>query len=155
MRKWPLILLLIPSLAGAVDIVRQGDIVVMKANCFVLNLTELDQKIPEGVTPLDQMMLILATSVRGLTPEEQAICNNTPIHSPLWVVAKNGTNITRPVYELIDPLTHERKATKLRAQVGTSECENAVPTYSLPTTGRREWRYLAGQTTHVVVCEYL
>lgn len=138
--------------AGA-EIIRQGPVVVFKADCLAFNLDTLNQTLPEGVTTLPELVVLFAASLRDLTPEERALCDNVPVHIPLWVVASNKTYLDRPVYELIDPLTNERKSTNIRAAVG-DDCENAVPTYSLASSGGKEWRYLAGQTHYVVVCEY-
>jgi len=161
MRKWLLILLLIPSIAGAIDIVRQGDLVVVKANCFAFNLTTINQKIPEGVTTLNQMALIFASSLRDLTPEEQAICTGTaalpPPPPPMWKVANNpsSTSIpkTRPYYELLDAITHSRSSKRGTVPVG-DPCEQGDATYHKQVYSTTAWRYLAGQTKYVVLCEY-
>jgi len=148
MRKYLLILLLVPSLAGAIDIVRQGDLVVVKANCFAFNLSSLNQKIPEGVTTLNQMALIFASSLRDLSPEEQAICDGTIVQPLGWKVHDNG-NLTRPAYTYTNGQLVKHPTA--RATIGEVCGDFVVPVANRKT----EYRYLVSAPELVAICEYL
>lgn len=145
----------IPFNAQSVEVVREGPLVVVRASCLAVNLDKLNEKIPQGVTTLRDLLGIYLLSLRNLTPEEVALCTGNPVTIPIWRVAENGSSLTRPVYLLNmegqGPPT--KIPTKIRASIG-EPCENAVPTYSSPSRGNKEWRFLAGQTEYVVLCEY-
>jgi len=135
----------------AVEIIRDGPTVVIKASCLAFNLDTLNAQIPQGITTIPELVGIYLANIRELTPQEVALCNGTEVVIPMWRVAANSGKLTRPVYRL--NANGSRSSTKIRADIG-SPCENAIPTYSLSSSGGREWRYLAGQTSHVVLCEY-
>jgi hypothetical protein len=165
------LLLLILSVSALADtptvFYRSGKYLAIRpGTCMVSDLTMPAQVIPQGGSTAGELLLsflpqfmslddyLLTVSAEDSTNIRIACgLDPAPVIIPLWRVAKNGTSTTRPVYELLDPNTNERKSTSIRAGVGDN-CENALPTYSLSSSGGKEWRYLAGQTRYVVVCEY-
>ena len=143
--------LLFPLLAYAGgEIIRKGDLIVLKADCLAFTTGSLERSVQEGTVKFGELQ---STFLRNPTTAEQAVCDGVAINPPQWRVAKNGTSITRPVYQLVDPATNERKAVNVRAKIGIL-CENSVTTYSYASSAGREWRYLPGQTTNIVLCEY-
>ena len=154
MKRLLIALLLIGSSSTFADglITRQGNIVTFKTDCVAFNLDTFNSSIPEGTTTLTQMVMIFAASLRDLTIEEQAVCNGTPVPLPSWKVAPRSGSTTRPYYELLNPITHERSAKRGDITVG-SPCEMGQ-SYSNPSTGGRFWRYLIGQTRYVSLCEF-
>lgn len=144
------LLLITPILSSAGgEIIRKGGLIVLKADCLAFTTGSLERSVQEGTIPFGEIYL---TFLRNPTAAEQAVCDGTLINPPQWRVAKNGTNTTRPVYQLINPATNERKATNIRSKVGLL-CENAINTYSYASSGSKEWRYLPGQAVNIVLCE--
>ena len=143
--------LFVSSATQALEVIRDGQAIVIKAPCMAINLNNLSQRIPQGVTTFPELMAIFVSSLRNFTAQERAMCTGDQIAIPLWRVAKNKGSVSRPVYLL--NAKGSRVKTAIRANIG-DECENKIPTYSKSSSAGKEWRYLANQTEYVVLCEY-
>ena len=128
------------------EVVRKGPVVVFKKECIAFNLDELSNKLPEGVSSYNQIVLIALNSIRDLTPEEEALCTGKPIIVPKWRVHDNG-NITRPAYTFTNGLLIKHK-TK-RAQIGELCGELAIAVKNSKT---REYRYLISDDSVASIC---
>ncbi len=166
-------LVLSTSLWAAQDDVfyRSGKYMAIRPNtCLVTDLTIPAQVVPQGPSSISG--LLMSFLPRFVTLDEYIAAAPTqqekddiyvacgilppPIVLKRWVVATNGIYLARPAKQLVtDPVTstQTRVSSKIRYAVGT-DCDNSVPVgYMATSTGGKQWRFFAGQTTYVVVCE--
>jgi len=148
MRKILIFLALIIALPAHSEVIRDGDTVILRATCLVLNIGELDQAIPQGVTTLEQMAMIIVSKMRPLTPAEEALCHGTTVQEPGWRVHNNG-NATRPAYTYEGAILTKHETA--RATVG-EVCRDFVNVVS--NSIKLEYRTLARDPTVAAVCEF-
>lgn len=148
-----IVILLFTTASNAFEIARSGQTVVIKSACFGFNIDAVINGIPEGVTRKEALAAIIVTGMRDLTEKEKLLCEGkdpTPDVPEAWRVAYNNGIMSRPVKWLdANWVRHDVTQT---AVVGELCGDSKV--YSEPAGDGLEWRFLAGQTRYVVICEY-